>query len=254
SYSREDSLCQRIDLHKNFRSRPEVLASVNDLFGQIMGEQLGGVEYDEEAALYPGAVFPEPPKAGISKAEMAEAKLPETPISDSDAPYSFSYNTEYLVIGKDDASPFSAREQEALVIAGKIKALYRRFQVTDKETGKLRPVRYSDMVILLRTTAGWAEEFKGVLEREGIPAYVSSRTGYFQAAEIKALLQLLRVIDNPLQDIPLYGALKSFFGGFSEEEIARIRNGGEEICAEEGEEDKKPENGNGKERVKKLLY
>ncbi len=254
SYSREDSLCQRIDLHKNFRSRPEVLASVNDLFGQIMGEQLGGVEYDEEAALYPGAVFPEPPKAGISEAEMAEAKLPETPISDSDAPYSFSYNTEYLVIGKDDASPFSAREQEALVIAGKIKALYRRFQVTDKGTGKLRPVRYSDMVILLRTTAGWAEEFKGVLEREGIPAYVSSRTGYFQAAEIKALLQLLRVIDNPLQDIPLYGALKSFFGGFSEEEIARIRNGGEETCAEEGEEDKKPENGNGKERVKKLLY
>ncbi len=254
SYSREDSLCQRIDLHKNFRSRPEVLASVNDLFGQIMGEQLGGVEYDEEAALYPGAVFPEPRKAGISEAEMAEAKLPETPISDSDAPYSFSYNTEYLVIGKDDASPFSAREQEALVIAGKIKALYRRFQVTDKGTGKLRPVRYSDMVILLRTTAGWAEEFKGVLEREGIPAYVSSRTGYFQAAEIKALLQLLRVIDNPLQDIPLYGALKSFFGGFSEEEIARIRNGGEEICAEEGEEDKKPENGNGKGRVKKLLY
>ncbi|MDE6893276.1 MAG: UvrD-helicase domain-containing protein, partial [Lachnospiraceae bacterium] len=97
SYSREDSLCQRIDLHKNFRSRPEVLASVNDLFGQIMGEQLGGVEYDGEAALYPGAVFPKPSKAGISEAEMAEAKLPKTPISDSDAPYSFSYDTEYLV-------------------------------------------------------------------------------------------------------------------------------------------------------------
>lgn len=110
------------------------------------------------------------------------------------------------------------------MIAGKIRDLYREFQVTDKNSGLLRPVRYSDIVILLRTTSGWAEEFKNILEKEGIPAYVSSQTGYFQAVEIKVFLQFLKIIDNPLQDIPLYGTLKSFFGGFSEEEIAGLRS------------------------------
>lgn len=196
-YSKEDSSCQRIDLHKNFRSRHQVLDSVNDLFAQIMGSQLGGVEYDDEAALYPGAEFPEP---------------------DNEA-----YKTEYVVIGKDDQSHLSTREQEAAGIAQKIRKLHSDFKVTDKETGELRQVKYSDIVILLRTTSGWAEEFKGVLEKEGIPAYVASRTGYFQAVEIKVLLQLLHVLDNPLQDIPLYGTMKSFFGGFSEEEVAVIR-------------------------------
>ncbi len=205
-YSKVDSLCQRIDLHKNFRSRSQVLDSVNALFARIMGNQLGGVEYDDEAALYPGAVF-----------EDGDG---------GDDPY----RTEYLVIGKDDHSPLSVREQEAAAIAQKIRKLYVSLQVTDKESGKLRPVRYRDMVILLRTTSVWAQEFKNILEKEGIPAYVASRTGYFQAVEIKTLLQLLHVIDNPYQDIPLYGTMESFFGGFSREEIAEIRAGGRKVA------------------------
>ena len=129
------------------------------------------------------------------------------------------YETEYIVMGKDSGSSLTIKEQEAEMIAGKIRDLYREFQVTDKNSGLLRPVRYSDIVILLRTTSGWAEEFKNILEKEGIPAYVSSQTGYFQAVEIKVLLQFLKIIDNPLQDIPLYGTLKSFFGGFSDKKI-----------------------------------
>ena len=200
-YPTEDALCQRVDLHKNFRSRHQVLDSVNAVFSQIMGKGLGGVEYDEEAALYPGAEFPEIDGEG------------------SEDPYS----TEYLVIGKDEASSLTVREQEAAAIAQKIRKLYGTFQVTDRESGKLRPVRYRDMAILLRTTAGWAEEFKRILEKEGIPVYVASRTGYFQTAEIKVLLQILHVIDNPYQDIPLYGTMKSFFGNFTQDEIAEIR-------------------------------
>lgn len=195
-YTKIDSDRQRIDLHKNFRSRREVLESVNNLFYRIMGESLGGVVYDEDAALYPGAVYPD-----------------------------YGHNqTETILIGKDKESRLSSREQEAAVIAGRIKKLLREFQVTDKETGELRPVKYSDIVILLRTTSGWAEDFKRIFEKEGVPAYVSSRTGYFQASEVKELLQLLHVLDNPLQDIPFYGTLKSFFGGFREEEIALIRS------------------------------
>ncbi len=198
-YSTADGQCQRIDLHKNFRSRPQVLDSVNRLFERIMRADLGGVEYDAEAALYQGADFPEDPR-------------------DPSA-----YDTEYLIIEKSEDSSRTAREQEAAAIARKIKDLYENMRVTDAVSRKLRPVKYSDMVILLRTTSGWAEEFKSVLEKEGIPAYVASRTGYFQAVEVKTLLQFLRVIDNPLQDIPLYGTLKSFFGGFSQEEVALIR-------------------------------
>lgn len=212
-YSKDDSKSQRIDLHKNFRSRHQVIDSVNELFYQIMGRKLGGVEYDEEAALYPGAIYPQENMENIQNGENAGQM--------GDA--ASSYETEYIIIGRDPDSSLGAREQEAAVIAGRIRELYRELKVTDKDTGELRPVKYSDIVILLRTTAGWAEEFKRRLEKEGIPAYVASRTGYFQTVEIKVLLQLLHVIDNPLQDIPLYGTLKSFFGGFSEEEIACIR-------------------------------
>ncbi len=197
-YSKQDGFCQRIDLHKNFRSRRQVLESVNALFARIMGQSLGGVEYDEEAALYPGASYPEENREGV-------------------------FDTEYLLIGREEGSSLSSKEQEGVAIAGRIRELYGNFQVTDPETGKLRPVRYSDMVILLRTTAGWAEAFQRILEKEGIPTYMSKRTGYFQAVEVKVLMQYLKVIDNPLQDIPFYGTMKSFFGGFSQEEISEIR-------------------------------
>ena len=197
TYTKEESNCQRIDLHKNFRSRREVLEGVNTLFQKIMGKELGGIVYDEDAALYEGASYPE----------------------------NNGNETEYLLFTQEEESGESVRSFEARAIAAKIRALYQNFQVTDKETGALRPVQYRDMVILLRTNSGWAEEFKETLQKEGIPAYVSLRTGYFEASEIRELLQFLHVIDNPRQDIPLYGTLKSYFGGFSEEEIARIRVG-----------------------------
>ena len=197
TYTREESDCQRIDLHKNFRSRGEVLSSVNSLFEKIMGKELGGIVYDEDAALYEGAAYPE----------------------------NTGNETEYLMFTQDEESGESVRTFEARAIAAKIRSLYRNFQVTDKQTGELRPVQYRDMVILLRTNSGWAEEFKETLQKEGIPAYVSLRTGYFEASEIREILQFLHVIDNPRQDIPLYGTLKSYFGGFEEEEIAKIRFG-----------------------------
>ena len=197
TYTKEESGCQRIDLHKNFRSRREVLEGVNTLFQKIMGQELGGIVYDEDAALYEGASYPE----------------------------NTGNDTEYLIFTQEEESGESVRSFEARAIAAKIRTLYQSFQVTDKETGALRPVQYRDMVILLRTNSGWAQEFKETLQKEGIPAYVSLRTGYFEASEIRELLQFLHVIDNPRQDIPLYGTLKSYFGGFGEEEIARIRAG-----------------------------
>ncbi len=190
----------KIDLHQNFRSRPEVLASVNGVFEQIMGKEVGGIVYDDLAALHEGAVYP----------------VQDNPV--------VSNETELLLFQtQDKPEEISAREQEAYGAAAKIKQLLREFQVTDKESGQLRRASYRDIVILLRTVSGWDEVFKRVLEEEQIPVHISSRTGYFAASEVQELLHFLRVLDNPLQDIPLYGVLHSYLGGFTEEEIALVR-------------------------------
>lgn len=206
----------RIDLHKNFRSREEVLVSTNAVFAQVMREELGGIVYDDKAALYPGAVYPE----NACAEEVRSGGGNDTEL------LLFALKEDRADAGKDaadDTGALSAKQQEAYGIAGKIKELVTSFQVTDKETGKLRQASYKDIVILLRTTSGWDEEFKKILEEEGIPVHVTSKTGYFAAAEIQELLHFLQILDNPLQDIPLYGTLHSCFGGFSEEEIAVVK-------------------------------
>ena len=114
-------------------------------------------------------------------------------------------------------------QKEALLIAGQIRRITGSLKVRDEDTGELRPARYGDIVILMRSAARWNEEFKEVLAREGIPAYAESGTGYFAAQEIRTVIEFLRTLDNPGQDIPLYGVLRGFFGGFTQDEIARIR-------------------------------
>ena len=203
-YTLNDSDEQRIDLHKNFRSRKEVLESVNYIFRQVMGSDLGGVDYDDAAALYPGAVFPE----GQNKDFV---------------------RTEVLLIEKDgeeledEASRQTSRELEAMTIAQEIRRMMEHESILDKETGVYRPVEYSDIAILLRTASGWADVFAEVLASQGIPAYTASRTGYFSAVEVVTILNFLRICDNPLQDIPLTSVLRSPIVGCSAQELAEIR-------------------------------
>ena len=211
----------RIDLHQNFRSRREVLDSVNGLFERLMGQEAGGIVYDEQAALHLGASYPENASQAVNDSQ-AES---DSQAADEAQDENDSLNrTELLLFQTQDApEEVSVKEQEAYGVAARIKELLRTFQVTDRETGKLRKASYRDIVILLRTVSGWDEVFKKVLEQEGIPVHVTSRTGYFAASEVQELLHFLRILDNPLQDIPLYGVLHSFLGGFSEEEIALVR-------------------------------
>ncbi|MBD5508556.1 MAG: helicase-exonuclease AddAB subunit AddA [Lachnospiraceae bacterium] len=203
----------RIDLHQNFRSRREVLDSVNGLFERLMGQEAGGIVYDEQAALHLGADYPENGSKGMDDSQAENDSQADSP-----------NRTELLLFQTQDApEEVSVKEQEAYGVAARIKELLRTFQVTDRETGRLRKASYRDIVILLRTVSGWDEVFKKVLEQEGIPVHVTSRTGYFAATEVQELLHFLRILDNPLQDIPLYGVLHSWLGGFSEEEIALVR-------------------------------
>ncbi len=216
-YGKGGEQALRIDLHQNFRSRVEVLDSVNALFYRLMGKALGGIVYDEQAALHPGAVYP--------PADSASETASSAPAANETASSAYSpYCTELLLVQEGDGpEELSAREQEAYAVAAKIKELLRKCRVTDHETGTLRQASFRDIVILLRTLSGWDEVFKRVLEEEGIPVYVTSRTGYFAAGEVQELLHFLRVLDNPLQNIPLYGVLHAYLGGFSEEEIAMVR-------------------------------
>ena len=209
-YAGQENGCMRIDLHKNFRSREEILSGINFLFYQIMGESLGGVAYDEEAALYPGAVFPEY-EGGFSE-NGTELLLTETDEEE----------WQEMEAGEN------ARELEARAVAAKIREIAGNYPILDKETGTYRTAQYGDMVILLRSLSGWAETFKKILDSQGIPASVTTKTGYFSAQEVVTVLNYLRILDNPLQDIPLTGVLMNLPDAFTMQEMAAMRCAGRE--------------------------
>lgn len=215
---------RKIDLHQNFRSRKEVLNTVNTIFEQIMGRDVGGIVYDDLAALHPGADYPTQEESAYDADESASNVTELLLIAESEQAQDLQGDgaASYGQTG-GDGERLTAKEQEAYAVAGKIRELMRKLQVTDKESGALRELYYRDIVILLRTTSGWDEVFKRVLESEGIPVHMTSRTGYFAASEVQDLLHFLQILDNPLQDIPLYGVMHSVLGRFQEEEIAFIR-------------------------------
>lgn len=198
-----ESGCVRIDLSMNFRSRREVTDAANFICSQIMGKSVGNVEYDEHSALYAGAVYLED-----------ESGIDENP-----------YQTELLVALplEDDDGKLSNKEREAALVALRIKKMVGHFKVTDSETGKFRAAKYSDIVILLRSASGWDEDFRRILGERGIPVHVTSKTGYFATIEIQAIVNFLRTLDNPLQDVAFFGTMKLPFFDFSDEEIAKIR-------------------------------
>ena len=221
----EGSATLRIDLHQNFRSRAEILISTNAVFEQVMQPALGGITYDEKAALHPGAVYCE--QEGMYDTELLLFTEAENENGKTAGAQQFNVQGADVQApggrNTDARTKTDVKELEAYGIAARIRELIQSFQVTDKETGKLRLASYKDIVILLRTTSGWDETFKKILEEEGIPVHVTSKTGYFETSEVQELLHYLRILDNPLQDIPLYGVLHSYLGGFTEEEIALVR-------------------------------
>lgn len=191
---------QRIDLHQNFRSRAMVLESANYLFREIMQEKLGGICYDDAASLVPGAVFVETEKPTAGKTQIM---LLERQTEDEDA------------LGK--------AAMEAAAIGGKIRRLMQGGEtVYVQDQGGVRPPQYRDIVILLRSPGSWTQDFIEVLTDMGIPAYTETKTGYFSALEVELILNMLRVIDNPRQDIPLAAVLHSCLCGLSNEEMAMV--------------------------------
>ena len=230
----------RITLGKNFRSRPQVLDFANAVFEKLMWPDLGGIRYDADAALYQGAVFPEEPDccAQMEAAEDSVTQMEtaagncisagtdeEYPMPDHEDPY----RTELLLLNKeapefdDDRSRETMMEAEAMLVAGRIRKLVRSGKVCDKITGNLRPVEYRDIVILQRAASSSAAVYVRVLQSVGIPAYATSRKGYFSATEVVLVLNYLRILENPLQDIPFAAVLRSPMCGCTDEELALLR-------------------------------
>ena len=221
----------RIDLARNFRSRMEVVHAVNVIFRQIMNETVAEIGYDERAELVYGASFPEVGPEGTGGA--ANPYAPELLLIDRAG--SGPSEQEEAQGGEQDGLmqesevlEMETAQLEARAIAKKIRQLMgetsaKPLLVYDKGLKGMRRVRYGDMVILLRSAYIWGPLMMEELKQLGIPADGEQARGYFQATEVEVMLSLLQIIDNPMQDIPLAGVLRSPIVGLTEEELAQIR-------------------------------
>jgi ATP-dependent helicase/nuclease subunit A len=214
-----------IDLARNFRSRNEIVDGVNFVFRQIMQERAAEIDYDPQAELVYGANYPVSSNAAEGTA-IDIYLLRRTDEATSEDPEQSNQNNEEDT-PKEEAFELETAELEARFISMKIKELLgfegKPFYMTDKDTGNPRPVTYRDIVILLRATRQWAPVLVEQLKLAGIPAYAELSGGYFEATEVDVMLSLLKVIDNPYQDIPISGVLRSPLVGLTAEQLASIR-------------------------------
>lgn len=230
-----NNLTQRIDLDKNFRSRNVVLEFVNTIFEQIMTEPIGGVVYDDAASLKYGELYEELIKSRASEEIQNNSNKDNIGEKISHDVELILVTEEELAEVKEDKSgtfedegeiQYSKKELEARVVARRIKELIdpdKGLMLFDRDNLTHRPAKLKDIVILLRTMSGWSEVFVNTLMQEGIPAYADTGTGYFQTVEIMTVLNMLRIIDNPRQDIPFAGVLYSPMVGLSSDDLAHIR-------------------------------
>ncbi|WP_188623768.1 helicase-exonuclease AddAB subunit AddA [Caldalkalibacillus thermarum] len=207
----------RIDLARNFRSRAEVLDATNYIFRQIMDESIGEIAYDQEAELKLGASYPE------YEDTAAELLVINRGEQVSEGPAEREENQAESSGEEQAEEELETAQLEARLIARKIKTLIEKpHQVMDKQTGCLRNITYRDIVILMRSMP-WAPVLMEELKQQGIPVYAELSSGYFEAVEVSTMLSLLKVIDNPDQDIPLAAVLRSPVVGLTEDELAEIR-------------------------------
>ncbi len=210
----------RIELNANYRSRKEVIDSVNTVFLKIMSKEAAGIEYDERAMLKCGADYP---FGNDCKTELLflDPEEIEENVDNAD-------NADNTEESKEADETLKAEELEYKLIANRINALVKgsegngAFTVRDAASGQMRPVRFSDIAILIRKKKS-AEPLIDMLRKNGVPAYFEDSKGYFDAAEVRMMLSFLNVLDDPLQDIPLVSVLKGPIGEFTDNELALIR-------------------------------
>jgi ATP-dependent helicase/nuclease subunit A len=222
---------RKILLYKNFRSRENIINAVNMVFGQIMSRRVGELDYTEAEALNPGAVYPAPGETDAAAGGAVELHIMEREGQEDGSAQNEKKHGEDAG-GEENAADVDqpdAVQSEAILIARRINQLVSPpagqtpFRVYDGRLGQYRDVKYRDIVVLLRATRNWAETFVEEFELAGIPVYADTSAGYFQTVEIQVMMSLLKIIDNPMQDIPILSVLRSPVGGFCPEELIDIR-------------------------------
>lgn len=197
----------KIELQKNFRSRKNVLDTTNDVFYRVMNRNYCGIEYDSNQQLNCGFEYPE----CTDKRNFG---------------WEDEKSTETVLIDTSEDDENSSIEAEAMYMAERIKKFMSKdepYYVFDTDLSDYRRIQYKDIVILTRTLSGWADTIVNILLDRDIPAMADTSQQYFKLREIKVLISLLTCIDNPLQDIPMAAVLLSYFGGFTEDELADLR-------------------------------
>lgn len=192
---------QKIELNANYRSRKEVADAVNFFFKKLMHRTVGGIEYTDAEALIPKGEFPE--------TEHLCGGICEILLTDKE--------------GADDED-LKAVEREGEMLAAEIN------RITDGEQGMwvkekdmYRHATYRDIVILMRSISTDGELLSDILTEHGIPNYVERKAGFYGTREVQFVLNLLKVIANPMDDIALASTMKSFLGRFTSEDLATIR-------------------------------
>ena len=217
---------RKIQLFKNFRSRKEVLDITNWVFEDIMSKKLGDVDYTEEEYLNLGADYekedterfmPELHILDLNKSEIDEFEIDEE--DDNDYENENSENNDKL----EKNQIIEKNEQEAKIVADRIEELIsEKYKVFDKKEGT-RALKYKDIAILLRTTTDIAEIYEKELTSRNIPVYSDTASDYIETTEIQTIISLLKIINNPMQDIPLVTVLRSPIGGFTDNDLIEIR-------------------------------
>lgn len=209
---------RKIQLFKNFRSRDNVLDFTNLIFKNIMSEKLGEVDYNEDEYLNFGAEDYKKINQSL-KTEIDIIDLKKEENLDIE-------NTEYLENDNDteELEHLENIEIEAKYVASKIKKLIdSKYQVYDRKKESFRDITYKDIAILLRSTKDKASIYEQELIKLDMPVFSDSNQEYLDSIEIQTVMSLLKIIDNPMQDIPLVTVLRSNIGKFTDNELVEIR-------------------------------
>ncbi len=200
----------KIKLFKNFRSRDNVLDFTNIIFENIMSGTLGDIEYNKEEFLNLGAKYENNNQDLKTEIDIIDLK---EKVEDED-------ETEE----KEEGERIENVELEARFVANRIKELIdSNYKVFDAKKQEFRDLKYKDIVILLRSTKNSAPVYEKELLNLKLPVFSDTSSEYLDSIEIQTVMSLLKIIDNPLQDISLVTVLRSSIGGFTDNDLIKIR-------------------------------
>lgn len=205
----------KIQLFKNFRSRKNILDTTNIIFQEIMSKDLGDVDYNEDEYLNLGANYEEPQLENIDFAGKTEINIINLEDTTKDVQEDEEDNVKTERIENSIL--------EARYVAKKINELVNsNYYVLDKKEG-YRKVTYKDIVVLLRSTTELSPIYEKEISDLGMPVYSETSTEYLNSVEIQLIMSCLKIIDNPMQDIPLVTVMRSMIGGFTDNDLIEIR-------------------------------